>query len=151
MIFRNIKILQRKRGWLNEKCKEYKDIAVISEPTELPNISVIIPCYNAAQYLEKCLDSLIRQSYKNIEVICIDDGSIDRSIEILNKYKNEDDRIIIFRKENGGLSSARNAGMEIATGEYIYFLDSDDYLDLKALMLYITCPSSHQLRNNCKL
>lgn len=96
-------------------------------------VSVIIPVYNAKEYLEECLESVVKQSLKNIEIICIDDGSIDHSIEILNKYKNEDERIIILRKENGGVSSARNAGLEIATGEYICFLDSDDYLDLRAL------------------
>lgn len=96
-------------------------------------VSVIIPVYNVEEYLEECLGSVIKQSLKNIEIICVDDGSTDNSIEILNRYKHDDDRIIILRKENGGLSSARNAGMKIASGEYIYFLDSDDYLDLKAL------------------
>ena len=89
-------------------------------------ITIIVPVYNVEKYLRRCLDSIIKQSYKNLEIILVDDGSTDNSLAICNEYKAKDNRIIIIHKENGGLSSARNAGLDIATGEYIGFVDSDD-------------------------
>ena len=94
-----------------------------------PKISVIVPIYNVEKYLEKCLGSIINQTYKNLEIICVNDGSTDNSLEILKKYSNQDSRIIIIDKKNGGLSSARNEGLKIATGEFIGFVDSDDYIE----------------------
>jgi len=96
----------------------------------MPAISVIVPVYNVEQYLEKCLDSIINQTFEDIEIICVNDGSTDNSRKILEEYKNKDNRIKIIDKENGGLSSARNAGMKIARGEFISFIDSDDWVDL---------------------
>ena len=94
-------------------------------------VSVIIPIYNVEDYLPKCLESVINQTYKNLEIICVDDCSPDNSSQILKEYENKDKRIkIVNRKQNGGLSAARNSGMDVATGEYIYFLDSDDWIDL---------------------
>ncbi len=93
------------------------------------NISVIIPVYNAEEYLSKCLDSVINQTLKDIEIICINDGSTDNSIEILKKYAKKDPRIIIIDKENGGAGSARNKGLKIAKGKYIHFIDADDWID----------------------
>lgn len=93
-----------------------------------PAVSVIIPVYNVEDYLRECLDSVIRQTEKNIEIICVDDGSTDSSPAILQEYAQKDSRISIVTKTNGGLSSARNAGLAAAGGEYIYFLDSDDYI-----------------------
>lgn len=90
--------------------------------------SIIIPIYNTAKWLSECLDSVINQSEKEIEIICINDGSTDNSAEILKKYSENDNRIKIITQENKGLSAARNAGLETATGKYIYFLDSDDKL-----------------------
>ncbi len=92
-------------------------------------ISVIVPVYNVAQYLPKCLDSIINQTMKDIEIICVDDGSTDNSGKILEKYAKKDHRINIIEKKNGGLSSARNAGLNVATGEFITFIDSDDWVD----------------------
>ena len=89
-------------------------------------ISVIIPVYNVENYLRECLDSVINQSLDNIEIICVNDGSTDKSRDILSEYKNKDKRISILDKENGGLSSARNAGLKAAVGKYVFFLDSDD-------------------------
>ncbi|MBE7712495.1 MAG: glycosyltransferase [Cyanobacteria bacterium SIG26] len=94
------------------------------------SVSVIVPVYNVEKYLERCLDKLINQTLKSIEIICINDGSKDNSREILAKYAQKDNRIIIIDQENAGLSAARNAGMEIAKGEYIGFVDSDDWVDL---------------------
>lgn len=95
-----------------------------------PKFSVIIPVYNVENYLSECLDSVINQSLFDIEIICVNDGSKDRSREILTEYQKRDSRILIIDKINGGLSSARNAGLKVATGDYIVFLDSDDYIAL---------------------
>lgn len=92
-------------------------------------ISVIVPVYNVEKYLRRCLDSVINQTLKDIEIICVDDGSTDSSFEILKEYAKEDGRIQLIQKENGGLSSARNAGIRVAKGEYIGFVDSDDWID----------------------
>ena len=96
----------------------------------MPKISVIIPVYKVEQYLPECLDSIINQTYKNLEIICIDDGSPDNSGKILDEYASKDNRIRVIHKENGGISSARNAGLDIATGDWISFVDSDDWLDI---------------------
>lgn len=90
-------------------------------------VSVIIPVYNTEKYLEKCLDSVAGQSYKNMEIILVDDGSQDGSPEICNRYATDDPRILVIHQSNGGLSHARNVGMQKATGEFIMFIDSDDY------------------------
>lgn len=94
-------------------------------------ISVIVPVYNVAQYLERCLTSLAGQTYKNIEIILVDDGSTDTSGEICDAWQKKDSRIRVFHKTNGGLSDARNYGMQRASGEYICFIDSDDWIDLR--------------------
>lgn len=91
-------------------------------------ISVIIPIYNAEKYLRKCVDSIIRQTYSNLEIILINDGSTDESEKICIEYQNNDKRIKLLTKENEGVSSARNAGLSIATGDYITFIDSDDWI-----------------------
>lgn len=92
-------------------------------------LSVVVPVYNVEQYLPKCLDSIVNQTYENLDIICVDDGSTDRCIEILKDYKSRDSRIKVVQKENGGVSSARNAGMKCATGRYLTFADPDDYVD----------------------
>lgn len=92
-------------------------------------ISVIIPVYNSQSYLERCLESVSSQTYSNIEVIIVDDGSTDASSHIYKRFEKDNSNVIVINKSNGGLSSARNAGMIAATGEYIFFLDSDDWLD----------------------
>ena len=99
----------------------------------MAEISVIVPVYNVEQYLEKCLDTIINQTFKDIEIICVNDGSTDNSRKILEDYKNKDRRIKIIDKENGGLSSARNTGMKIAKGRFLSFVDSDDWIDLTML------------------
>lgn len=93
-----------------------------------PLVSVLIPVYNVEDYLERCLDSVLNQTLTQIEVICVNDGSTDRSPEILKEYQENDSRIVIVNKQNGGLPSARNAGIEKARGEYVGFVDSDDYV-----------------------
>lgn len=95
-----------------------------------PKISIIVPVYNVEQYLERCLDSLINQTLDDIEIICINDGSTDNSLQILENFKQKDNRIKIITQENAGLSQTRNNGIKIATGEYIGFVDSDDWVSL---------------------
>ncbi len=97
--------------------------------SEKSKISVIVPVYRVEDYLKRCLDSIIHQSYKNLEIILVDDGSDDACPAICDEYARKDDRIIVIHKENGGLSSARNAGLNAATGDFIAFVDSDDYIN----------------------
>ena len=93
-----------------------------------PLISVIVPVFKVEQYLDECVQSIINQTYKNLEIILVDDGSPDRCPEMCDEYARQDSRIKVIHKPNGGLSSARNAGIDIARGEYIGFVDSDDYI-----------------------
>lgn len=90
--------------------------------------SVIIPAYNAAEYLEKCVSSVLEQTRRDLEVIVVNDGSTDRTPELCEQLRNRDSRVRVMHKKNGGLSSARNLGLEVATGEYVFFLDADDWL-----------------------
>ncbi len=92
-------------------------------------LSVIVPVYNAEKFLYKCVESIINQSYKNIEIILVDDGSTDNSPTICDELAESDSRIVVIHKENGGVSSARNAGLDAAIGDYIAFVDSDDWID----------------------
>ena len=94
-------------------------------------VSVIVPVYNTEEYLGKCLDSLVNQTLKELEIIVVNDGSPDNSEKIVKEYQKKYSNIKYFKKENGGLSSARNYGLERATGAYVGFVDSDDYVDLK--------------------
>lgn len=100
-------------------------------------ISVLIPAYNAEKYIEKCLKSITEQSLKNIEIIVVNDGSIDRTLEILEKLKNEDNRIKIITQKNQGVSSARNNALKYARGEYILWIDADDWLEDGLEELYV--------------
>ena len=100
-------------------------------------ISIIIPVYNVSKYLRACLDSVINQTYKDLEIICINDGSTDDSLEILKEYANKDNRIIIIDKKNAGVSAARNDGIDRAGGEYLFCIDSDDYIDNDYLETYV--------------
>ena len=95
----------------------------------MPKITVIIPVYNTEKYLEKCLNSVIGQSFRDIEIVCVNDGSTDNSLDIMKKYAMKDSRIRVVTKENGGLVAARKTGLLASTGDYIAFLDSDDWLD----------------------
>lgn len=100
-----------------------------------PKVSVIIPVYNASKYIDKCISSVVNQSYPNIEIIVIDDGSTDSSLDIANKYKSN--AVKIISQTNKGAAAARNAGLQIATGEYIQFLDADDILEKQKIEIQI--------------
>lgn len=100
-------------------------------------VTIVVPIYNVEKYLRKCLNSIVNQTYKNIEIICIDDGSPDNSIDILNEFAQKDERIKIIRQENQGLSGARNTGINNAIGKYIMFIDSDDWIELNMVELMI--------------
>ncbi len=93
-----------------------------------PKISVIVPVYNVEQYLPRCIDSILAQTFTDFELLLIDDGSRDNSGKICDEYAEKDSRIRVFHKENGGVSSARNVGLDNTCGEYVSFIDSDDWI-----------------------
>lgn len=110
-------------------------------------ISIIVPVYNVEQYLKKCINSILNQSYKNIELILVNDGSTDNSGKICDEYAEKDNRIKIIHKKNGGLSDARNVGIENSTGTYLSFIDSDDYVEIDMIeCLYKAC-----IKNDCDI
>ena len=96
----------------------------------MPKISVIVPVYNVEKYLRKCIESILNQTFREFELILVDDGSTDSSGKICDEYALKDSRIKVIHKENGGASSARNAGLDVAKGEYIGFVDSDDWIEM---------------------
>lgn len=98
-----------------------------------PKVSVILPVYNVENYLKQCMDSIVAQTLSDIEIICVDDGSTDASLAILKEYEKKDDRVKVLCQENAGAGAARNKGLAIATGEYLSFLDSDDFFSLDML------------------
>lgn len=95
-----------------------------------PLVSVIIPVYNVENYLNRCVESVVNQTYRNLEIILVDDGSPDKCPQMCDKWAEKDNRIRVIHKENGGLSSARNAGLDMCRGEYVSFVDSDDWVEL---------------------
>lgn len=101
----------------------------MSEVTDEVKVSIIVPVYNTEKYLRQCLDSILSQTLKEIEVICVNDGSTDSSGEILEEYRRLDERVKVITKKNDGLGAARNSGIDAAKGEYIGFVDSDDFVD----------------------
>lgn len=92
-------------------------------------ISIIIPAYNSEKYIEKCIESVLSQTYHNLEVLLVDDGSTDKTLELMNLFASKDERIKVIHKENNGQSEARNTGIDASTGEYLIFIDSDDYVE----------------------
>ena len=110
----------------------------------MPKVSIIIPVYNVEEYLEKCLNSVINQTLTDIEIICINDGSTDNSLSILENFARNDKRIIILNQENKGQSAARNNGLKIATGEFIGFVDSDDWIDLNYYEVLYNSAKKHE-------
>ena len=95
----------------------------------LPKVSVVIPVYNVEKYLDRCIDSVVNQTYRNIEIILVDDGSPDGCPKKCDEWSEKDSRIKVIHKENQGLGMARNTGIDNATGEYIFFFDSDDFVE----------------------
>lgn len=114
-------------------------------------ISVIIPVYNVEKYIEECVESIINQTYKNMEIILVDDGSTDNSGKICDEYIEKDERIKVIHKKNGGLSSARNEGIKIANGKYLTFIDSDDYITSDMIEeLYLSLTKTNSDISICK-
>lgn len=109
----------------------------------MPLITAIVPVYNTQKYLTKCLDSLINQTYRNLQIVLIDDGSTDNSPIICDSYANRDSRVTVIHKDNQGVSSARNLGIDLSTGDYISFIDSDDWLELDAYEHLVACIAAH--------
>ena len=96
-------------------------------------ISIIVPLYNSGKYVGECIESLISQTYKNIEIILVDDGSTDNAGKICDEYAQKDDRIIVIHKENTGVADSRNRGLDIAKGDFIHFADSDDVMNKRLI------------------
>ncbi len=144
-------LLGLKKGalWKNhmDKVQKQKEFRVLQQAEHFvtPKISVIVPCYNIEKYVGECIESLMNQTLKEIEIICVNDGSVDRTKEILLEYGKKDARITIIDQENGGLSVGRNVGVKNANGEYICFVDSDDFLELYALEELYEKASKEQL------
>lgn len=107
-------------------------------------ISIIVPVYNVEDFLDECIKSIVGQTYKNIEVILIDDGSTDNSPAICDKWASEDSRIKVVHQQNQGVSTARNRGISLSTGDYVYFVDSDDYIDLNLCQVAINALNKDQ-------
>ena len=97
---------------------------------ENPKVSILVPIYNVEKYLSRCIESVLSQDFRDYELILVDDGSPDRCPQICDEYAKKDSRIKVIHKKNGGLSDARNIGLDIATGEYVMFIDSDDFVDI---------------------
>ena len=98
-----------------------------------PLISIIVPVYNVEQYLPRCIDSIIHQTYSNLEIILVDDGSTDSCGALCDNYAEKDGRIQVIHQQNAGLGPARNSGMKICSGEYVTFIDSDDFIPLNSI------------------
>jgi len=125
----NIRVL------LGDKINMEKNVEINRE-----KISVIVPVYKVEKYLNRCVESICKQSYSNLEILLVDDGSPDSCPQMCDEYAKADSRIIVIHKENGGLSSARNAALEVATGDYVICVDSDDYIHPRAVeKLYQAC------------
>ncbi|CUQ11711.1 Chondroitin polymerase [Turicibacter sanguinis] len=112
-----------------------------------PKVSVIIPVYNGEKYLEKCIQSVLNQTYINLEVIIIDDGSRDSSLVILEKLVKKDNRVIVLKQQNSGVAVARNRGLDVCSGDFVVFIDSDDFVDLKFIEQLV----STMITNDCDL
>jgi len=116
--------------------EQYLDMTNVAQERSrnaMPKVSVIVPVYNVESYLNECLDSILNQTLRDIEIICVNDGSTDSSLRVLEEYRRKDARVKVISQWNGGLSCARNTGLRAARGEYVYFIDSDDYIETNAL------------------
>lgn len=131
-----ITIYNWKEKYLNKDYNTSYDILKSKHQTQNPAISIVIPVYNTSQFVKECIDSIINQTFKDIEIICVNDGSSDKSLDILKDYLDKDISFkIVTYQDNKGLSYARNVGIKQANGEYIYTIDSDDFLELNGLKL----------------
>ena len=111
---------------------------------QTPMVSIIVPVYNVAPYLRQCMDSLINQTYRNIEIICVNDGATDESGAILAEYAAKDSTIKVISQKNAGLSAARNVGFSFATGDYVMYVDSDDWIDLETCETAVAIAVKHK-------
>ena len=111
-------------------------------------VSIIVPVYNVEEYLRECVDSILNQTYSDVEVILVDDGSTDQSGNICDEYAKMDSRIKVIHKKNGGVSAARNTGIGEASGEYLMFVDSDDAIHPELVEAYMTVSYTHLERDH---
>ena len=111
----------------------------------MSKVSIVVPVYNVEKYLDRCMESLVNQTLKDIEIILVDDGSPDNCPQMCDEWAKKDDRIVVIHKENGGLSSARNAGIKLAKGQYIGYIDSDDYAELNMFEILYNCAKENDV------
>ncbi len=114
-----------------------------------PLISIIIPVYNVETYLKKCIDSVLNQTYTHLEIILVDDGSNDRSGQICDEYAKKDDRILVIHKKNGGLSEARNVALDVMSGRFVTFVDSDDYIEKEMIEILYKLKVGYDANVSC--
>lgn len=112
---------------------------------DYPLVSIVIPVYNVEKYLRQCLESVVNQTYENLEIVCVNDGSPDNSLGILEEYANRDSRFKVITIENQGLSGARNVGTEACTGEFLMYIDSDDWVDINTVELAVDAIRNHSV------
>lgn len=143
VIYLNIYILPI----FNDNCIEIKNVGFVMEANI--KLSIVVPVYNAEEYLEKCLNSLVNQTIKNIEIILVNDGSTDNSLKICERFAQTDSRIKIFNQINSGQSKARNVGLDNASGEYVSFMDSDDWADLDYYEKLVNTAEKHNAEVSC--
>ena len=124
---------------------------ISSSEVKMKTVSVVIPVYNVEKYLPECLDSVIDQTYKNLQIIIVDDGSTDSSGKICDEYAEKDNRIIVVHQKNAGAGAAKNTALKIADGKYLAFVDSDDFLELDAFehMVSILAKNSADIVQCC--
>ena len=151
--FNEIEVIFKKYNnevMLDEVKKVFRSISTILDNRLnkiKPSVSKIVPVYNVEEYLDDCLISLMSQTYENIQIFCIDDCSEDSSLEILEYYQKLDNRIkIIKNRINSGLSVSRNKGINVATGKYLMFVDSDDWLDKQSIEKLVYCAEKMKLK-----
>lgn len=107
--------------------------------TLTPKATIVVPVYNSARSIQRCLDSLLAQSERSIQVVCVNDGSTDDSLNVLRQVAQADDRVLVIDQENAGVSCARNAGIDAAEGETVFFVDADDYIDAQTVEPRTAC------------
>lgn len=119
-------------------------LEIRQESVAMPKVSLVVPVYNSALYLDELFSSLLHQTYENIEIICVNDGSNDDSLEVLRRYESLDGRVVVVDKPNSGAAATRNVGIDRAEGDFLCFIDSDDFIELNAIELLVAAAARHQ-------
>ena len=138
-------IILKQEKQIIDLCKSFSPQRPYEKVVEEPLVSFIVPAYNVEKYIDTSIQSILQQTYQNFEVLCINDGSTDQTLSLLEKWKEKDDRIIIVNKSNGGISSARNIGITMAKGKYVRFVDSDDAIPIESTSILVSYAEKENL------